>query len=90
MNNSICPICNGFQQLLVRCPNCRSYFQDKGKLSDYQGDYSPYLSIDDSKKSNGYADLLPHLCLHICSCTECGCSKIVPVQEQSATSFQID
>ncbi|WP_232696819.1 hypothetical protein [Brevibacillus daliensis] len=80
--NTICPVCNGFSRLLATCDHCHKYLQDKGRLSDYQGDYSPYRPIDDLKLSNGYKDAADHLCLHLCFCAGCGCEQVLPVKEQ--------
>ncbi|MGD8192102.1 hypothetical protein ACQCN2_19200 [Brevibacillus ginsengisoli] len=81
--NSICMVCNGLTRMQAPCPTCNHLLDDSGRLADYFGDYSPYMEIDDSKLSNGYPDLLQHLCLHVTWCPVCRQQQLVVITEQS-------
>jgi len=69
--NGVCPLCNGLSNLLAACVNCGHALEDRGRLYDYYGDYSPYRPIDDSKLTNGLPDLHHHVCLHVGWCPRC-------------------
>ncbi|WP_274363876.1 hypothetical protein [Paenibacillus thermotolerans] len=81
MFGSICPVCNGFEQLVAACPQCGAKAEDQGKLSDLYGPYSPYRPIDDLKLTNGYDDLAHRQCMHAVYCPVCGETAIRSVNE---------
>ncbi len=79
----ICPVCNGFTPLGARCRSCGRPLEDAGRLYDFYGDYSPYQPIEDAKLSNGMADSIGHLCLHLGWCTVCRSQHLLPIREWS-------
>lgn len=81
MFDTICPVCNGLEQLVSVCPQCGGTTEDQGKESDYYGPYSPYRPIDDMKLTNGYYDLAQHQCMHAVYCPACGTTAIQSVNE---------
>ena len=66
--SSICPVCNGLQELDTDCPVCSQRMCDRGKLSDYLGPYSPYREIDDISMSDGTLGITDNQCLHLVNC----------------------
>lgn len=68
----MCPICNGFEQLNVPCPQCQNEMEDRGRFTDFLLDYSPYRPIDEMKLTDGF----PHdnrldQCVHVFYCSVC-------------------
>ncbi|MGP7818973.1 hypothetical protein [Niallia sp. 01092] len=78
---TICPVCNGWKQLVQSCPNCHQTVEDKGRIMDYYDDYSAYMPIDQMKLEDGFSDLAEHLCPHLVFCKECGYEGIEFVRE---------
>lgn len=70
--SSMCPVCNGFQQLEAKCPECGGKADDDGRLNDFLGPYSPYRPIDDIGMDNGVLDVGLHRCTHVTHCASCG------------------
>lgn len=81
---TICPVCNNLGEFSAACQLCHQPLQDEGRLSDYFGDYSPYLPIDQGKWSNGYPDLTNHVCIHVGWCQHCSREFRVGIQELAA------
>lgn len=78
----LCPVCNNFGSIQLDCPVCTEQLDDIGRWSDYFGQYSPYMEIDDLKLFNGVKnDNKDQLCLHLYTCPRCGYDDVVPVQE---------
>ncbi|MDR6881561.1 hypothetical protein J2X61_003325 [Bacillus sp. 3255] len=69
--SSICPVCNGLQELSTECPECSHAMRDGGRLSDYLGPYSPYREIDGYSMSDGAISGSGDQCLHVVSCPDC-------------------
>ncbi|WP_407870973.1 hypothetical protein [Paenibacillus sp. P36] len=71
--SSICPVCNGLQELTTDCPVCSHAMCDGGRLSDYLGPYSPYREIDVYSMSDSDGTLSGHggECLHLLNCPDC-------------------
>jgi hypothetical protein len=79
---NICPLCNGFRELLLYCQNCGGKLEDKGKIMDYFGAYSPYMEIDLMKRIDGYPSTLSrHECAHLFYCLNCGNEQIQLIKE---------
>ncbi|ALS26771.1 hypothetical protein IJ21_13670 [Paenibacillus sp. 32O-W] len=64
----LCPICNGFQQLNVRCASCGKMADDCGRPSDWTGPYAPYEPIAEYDPVSASAD---GICRHIAYCSHC-------------------
>lgn len=79
--NTLCPVCNGFQNIASTCTHCGFPLQDTGRLADFYGNYSPYQEIDASKRDNGFPDLSLHLCMHVTWCSLCQTEQIIGVDE---------
>ena len=78
----ICPLCNGFEATLTKCPNCDNMMEDKGRVIDYFDDYSPYMEIEDMKKIDGYEQTFQaHRCAHLLYCNVCSYDQVVFIQE---------
>lgn len=70
--NWICPICNGLSTFLLRCPHCGHQMESIGRMQDFLGEYSPYLSMEITDRM----DNLPSTqCLHIFCCEFCNYDK---------------
>lgn len=82
--HTLCPVCNGFNTIASTCTHCGLALQDKGRLTDFYGCYSPYLEIDDTKQANGFPDLAFHLCMHVAWCSLCQTEQIIGVEEWSS------
>jgi hypothetical protein len=69
---AMCPICNNFQMINVKCPECGKDVADQGKLSDYFDDYSPYMEADGLKLEDGFPrDFNDSQCPHVFYCDSC-------------------
>jgi len=79
---SICPLCNGYGELQVSCPNCSINMVDQGKISDYFDDYSPYMDIDLMRLEDGIPlNYENSQCVHLLSCPNCHKEETYFVQE---------
>lgn len=79
---SVCPLCNGLTTLSLSCPNCQTYLDDQGKISDYFDDYSSYLDIDMTNMIDGAQESLEEAqCLHYFYCPDCHYEEIKSVNE---------
>ena len=68
----ICPICNGFEALELKCPKCGAQINDTGRIMDFFDDYSAYMPIDQMKLEDGYKeDLIKGQCPHLLKCDGC-------------------
>lgn len=71
INELICPVCNGLEEIEFTCPNCSNDTDDCGLINNYLGPYSPYdetysiLSANDTDREN-------EICIHLVSCPLCG------------------
>jgi hypothetical protein len=77
-----CAVCNGLESLIAECPHCQMPVEDYGRFNDYLGPYSPYRPIEDISLTNGYEDLQNHQCMHIMSCSNCGDTFMIAVNER--------
>lgn len=69
---AMCPICNNFQTINVRCPECGRAVQDQGRVSDFFDDYSPYMEVDELKLEDGYPEnFTESQCPHVFYCDAC-------------------
>jgi hypothetical protein len=69
---SMCPLCNHFQSIEVKCPECGKEIADQGKVSDFFDDYSPYMETDELKLEDGYPnDFKNKQCPHYFYCDFC-------------------
>ncbi|WP_170006609.1 hypothetical protein [Bacillus fonticola] len=64
-----CPVCNGWWQLAIPCPNCTAPLQEGGRVADYFDDYSPYLSIEMTDGAETGKGRLS--CKHYVYCQQC-------------------
>jgi len=70
---SICPLCNGLDEIMFVCPHCRHVIKDNGKVTDYLDDYSAYMDIEMMKLFDGVLNSLElHQCVHLFYCENCG------------------
>lgn len=78
---SICPLCNGFQEIHPTC-QCGSQMVDSGREMDYYDDYSAYMEIDQLKLQDGYPNSYSnHKCPHLFTCPKCAKDKIIFINE---------
>jgi hypothetical protein len=78
----MCPICNGFTNVALPCPNCSGSLEDSGREADFYDDYSPYMPIDQMKLEDGYpADFTEEECPHLFKCSSCGASHVFLIKE---------
>lgn len=77
-----CPICNGFTSYLELCPKCMHNMEDYGPVSYLLASYSPYRSIEEMKRNDGWLkDGIEHYCPHEIFCPACGFDKVVFINE---------
>lgn len=76
-----CTLCNHFEELNKKCPQCGSNMENLGLLQDYYDPYSPYLDQeiyqDNYKKNNN------DLCVHLLHCDGCGFEDFYPYKRQA-------
>lgn len=78
----ICPVCNGFEKLIITCPNCGQTMEDSGRIMDFYDDYSPYMPIDQMKLEDGYPkDDEQKECPHFLTCANCGNDLVKMIKE---------
>jgi uncharacterized protein YbaR (Trm112 family) len=78
--SSICPVCNGMQELQTNCPVCSQRMCDHGKLSDLLGPYSPY-EMNNTSLTNQEGDE-HELCLHLLNCPDCHSSYTLQIRAE--------
>jgi hypothetical protein len=79
---NICPLCNGLRNIKIACQNCGNQLEDMGKLTDFFGDYSPYMGIDMMKMVDGYQfTYQQHQCPHLFYCSQCGRDEVRLINE---------
>jgi uncharacterized Zn finger protein len=78
----MCPLCNGFETMMLHCPSCGDFLEDNGKVMDFYDDYSPYMPIDLLKQEDGYSsDFELEQCPHLFKCNSCGYDQIKLIKE---------
>jgi len=78
----ICPVCNGFVQLLEKCRNCTATMEDGGKISDFFDDYSPHQETDWLKMEDGFSENRKNgYCAHLLLCPNCGSEEFLLIKE---------
>lgn len=79
---SICPLCNGLEDICYNCPDCNGETVDQGRLTDYLDDYSAYLPIELTKMVDGDSESLKEdHCVHTFYCPDCHMIKNVMILE---------
>ncbi|WP_096188190.1 hypothetical protein [Evansella halocellulosilytica] len=82
MELTICPLCNGFESLHIKCEKCNSQLLDQGRMADYYDDYSAYEPINLIKLENGIShDYRLNKCAHFVFCSTCQQASILLVSE---------
>lgn len=79
---ALCPLCNGLKHIHLFCPECNNEMEDKGKVMDYDDEYSAYEDIDTLKKNDGFPH--SHLydqCPHLMKCPKCFHDEIILIKE---------
>ncbi|MCA1039343.1 hypothetical protein LCM00_07545 [Bacillus infantis] len=80
---SVCPACNGLENISKSCPKCGNGMDDSGKIMDFYDDYSAYMPADQLKLEDGYPDDYKNKeCPHLLSCPNCGDDEVAFVKEQ--------
>jgi len=70
---SICPLCNGFIELELKCIKCANRLENGGKVSDYLDPYGHYNDEETIKMGDGFPNTAKnHLCPHLMICHSCG------------------
>ncbi|HEU4963470.1 MAG TPA: hypothetical protein VFV52_06345 [Bacilli bacterium] len=72
----VCPLCNGMEEIHVRCSRCDVQMSDSGMVSDYVGPYSPYELTAHVKQENDGR------CTHLLNCPQCGRASYAIVQSE--------
>jgi hypothetical protein len=79
---NICPLCNGFRDFCLYCSQCGGKLDEKGKIMDYFGPYSPYMEINLMKRVDGFTETLSqHMCAHLFYCPRCNNEEIRLIKE---------
>ncbi|TGB05316.1 hypothetical protein [Halobacillus salinus] len=72
-----CGMCNGWLEEKKPCPRCDGTMYDKGRVTDFLDEYSPYLDakytdlVDGDKDSSNTDE-----CVHMFVCNKCGFQDI--------------
>ncbi len=77
----ICPVCNGLYTKDIKCDKCSrdAIMKDKGRLTDYYDNYSPYLPMELTNKVDGiYSE---NKCFHLYKCDSCGYDKRIVIDK---------
>jgi len=81
---SICPLCNGFIEVKIKCRKCGSPLDNGGKVSDYSDPYGHYNEEETIKMGDGYPNTAKdHLCPHLLICRLCGYDQVQFIQESN-------
>jgi hypothetical protein len=64
----VCPLCNGFVSVDLKCPRCGKQMKDRGEIEDFLGPYSPYTELHMGEGLDNSAGF----CTHLFSCPVCG------------------
>ncbi|MFD1017728.1 hypothetical protein [Thalassobacillus hwangdonensis] len=78
----MCPVCNGFDQLMEVCEACGGEMVDYGRAVDYLDEYSPYLDlnltvfVDGDMKSS-----IEETCVHYLQCAKCDAASLVALED---------
>ncbi|GAA0177119.1 hypothetical protein SH2C18_04040 [Clostridium sediminicola] len=78
-SNKICPLCNGLKAYDVVCKNCNGKMVDRGKVSDYYDNYSPYLPETVLAEVNEENQME---CTHLFYCTKCDYCKRITIKKE--------
>ncbi|MCT4596084.1 MAG: hypothetical protein N4A57_17690 [Anaeromicrobium sp.] len=73
----VCPLCNGLTKYLCRCHKCESVMIDKGPITDFLDEYSPYLPIGLTSMVDGANS---NFCVHLFYCEKCDHDKRVKIE----------
>jgi len=77
--NLICPLCNGLMEVKdVKCEFCNNVMVDKGRLTDYLDDYSPYLEMNITELVDGGPN---NVCVHLFKCEKCNTDKRIAIDK---------
>ncbi|MFC4809177.1 hypothetical protein [Paenibacillus sp. GCM10023250] len=82
----LCPVCNGLEQLAVRCPACASAVDDWGRTADFMGPYSPYQPDDADPVTEMTVEepmRAVQSCSHVAYCRQCGAAFEAAVRQWS-------
>ena len=74
----VCPLCNGINTIEVNCTICGARMVDKGPVTDYLDDYSPYLPFEITQMVDGGEH---DKCVHIFQCTNCNYDKRIEINK---------
>ncbi|MDP4171639.1 MAG: hypothetical protein Q8906_13585 [Bacillota bacterium] len=79
---TVCPICNGMDEIHVKCGKCGNEMQDNGRVMDYYDGYSAYMSIDLMKLEDGFKDTYSgNKCPHLMHCHSCQEEYVLLIKE---------
>ncbi len=67
----ICPLCNGFQNVDVKCQRCQTLLTDSGKVTDFFGPYSAYEEYETLGRIED-DEAMEENCIHCFFCPACG------------------
>ncbi|NLY53802.1 MAG: hypothetical protein GX060_04165 [Firmicutes bacterium] len=81
---SICPVCNGMQNLGTPCPRCSKSMEDYGQLHSLLAPYAPYEEDELLQQSND--SVYEGYCQHLACCPHCNFSMPVKVSLVPGTS----
>jgi len=77
-----CPVCNGLEPFASPCPHCGHAMEDRGRLWDWIGPYSPYMPIAELAELYADADRFGAVaCHHVATCPSCGTVQHVGIAE---------
>ncbi|MBA2174587.1 hypothetical protein H0266_06650 [Halobacillus locisalis] len=70
---SECGLCNGWVEDNKPCPRCKGTMYDRGRVTDFLDEYSPYLDLDYTDLVDGELNSsVTEECVHYFVCEECG------------------
>lgn len=62
---TVCPVCNGLQEITAICPLCGEVLLDGGTIESFLGPYAPYMYIEDLMANS------ENYCIHLLFCPDC-------------------
>ncbi|KMY54392.1 hypothetical protein AC623_10995 [Bacillus sp. FJAT-27231] len=79
----MCPLCNAFKELELRCPECNFRLDDTGKVSDFLDPYGHYNDEETVKMGDGYPNTAKdQICPHLMYCHHCGYDAVKFIEEE--------
>lgn len=69
---TVCPVCNGLDEIHKTCPRCGQFLEDGGRLTSFYEPYAPYLDDEITNQANKKLYKEEGKCVHLLYCPACG------------------